>query len=391
MDRDRTPRKAGTPSTRTLDAKTSQALNAKNRGYFQNSTWWCNCTPALPAEHFRVKKPGRNNGRWFYTCQTSNADGSKKCAFFLWDEDARPREEAAVLANSTSEPVSHRNGGYGVQRGATIAGRKRSASEARIAAGRQQQQTASKRVAMAGRSDDEDAEFGLTGEDETALLELELDAAAAAAALTAGPEPTTPSHRASKTSAAGGLVTPSTVQHAAKRNALPWAPAATTITPATSAHSTGLLTPTPARTHDALGTTTAIKTPTTSTTTNTTAQLGSALSALKDPVPLSNAVFALLRTNGVMLQPNIASELSSLLHRNELRVKGLIKGRDITREGLRAKEVRVAELVARVAELEARVEVDKGVVRKLRFDKGQSLGVDAEDEIETQSQSQTQR
>lgn len=385
MDRDRTPRKAGPPTTRTLDAKTSQALNAKNRGYFQNSTWWCNCTPALPAEHFRVKKPGRNNGRWFYTCQTSNADGSKKCAFFLWDEDARPREEAAVLANSTSEPASHHQGARGILGGATAAGRKRSASEARFVAGRQQQQTPSKRVAMAGPLDDEDAEFGLTREDETALLALDT----AATAHTAGPEPTTPSHRASKTSAAGGLVTPSTVQHAAKRNALPWASAAATMTtPATSAHNTGLLTPTPARKHDALGTTTAIKTPTTSTTTNTTAQLGSALSALKDPVPLSNAVFTLLRTNGVMLQPNVASELSSLLHRNELRVKGLIKGRDITREGLRAKEVRVAELVARVAELEARVEVDRSVVRKLRFEKGQSLGVDAEDEIETQSQTQ---
>jgi hypothetical protein len=42
-------------------------------------------------------------GRWFYTCQ--NGEG-RKCGMFLWDDDARPREAAALLNNSRTEPTS---------------------------------------------------------------------------------------------------------------------------------------------------------------------------------------------------------------------------------------------------------------------------------------------
>ncbi|KAL9080181.1 MAG: hypothetical protein Q9157_001026 [Trypethelium eluteriae] len=80
------------------------------RGAFVNGAWHCkriflpyesqlitvgDCEPRLPAEHFKVKKEGPNH---VYTCQ------SKKCGFFLWDEDAKPREEAAILTNSRNEP-----------------------------------------------------------------------------------------------------------------------------------------------------------------------------------------------------------------------------------------------------------------------------------------------
>lgn len=71
------------------------------RGLFADGIWHCNCTPRLPAEHFKVKKEGPNKGRWFYTCQL---DADKRCGFFLWHEEAKPREAAAVLGNSRSEP-----------------------------------------------------------------------------------------------------------------------------------------------------------------------------------------------------------------------------------------------------------------------------------------------
>jgi len=41
------------------------------------------------------------NGFSVYTCQKTQ---ERRCDFFLWDEDAKPRMEAAVLANSLSEP-----------------------------------------------------------------------------------------------------------------------------------------------------------------------------------------------------------------------------------------------------------------------------------------------
>ena len=73
------------------------------RGVFADGIWHCDCTPRLPAEHFKVKKESKNQGRWFYTCQNQEP---QRCGFFLWDEDAKFREEGAVLNNSRSEPKS---------------------------------------------------------------------------------------------------------------------------------------------------------------------------------------------------------------------------------------------------------------------------------------------
>jgi len=87
------------------------------RGRFDNGIWLCDCNPRLPAEHFQVKKESPNKGKWFYTCQRGSMNRPKNqdhlhiplskeqgCKFFLWDEDAKPREEAAVLMGARSEP-----------------------------------------------------------------------------------------------------------------------------------------------------------------------------------------------------------------------------------------------------------------------------------------------
>ena len=60
-----------------------------------------NCDPRLPAQHFQTKNGGKNHGRWFYTCQQPQP---KRCDFFLWDDEAKSREAAAVLNNSRTEP-----------------------------------------------------------------------------------------------------------------------------------------------------------------------------------------------------------------------------------------------------------------------------------------------
>ena len=76
---------------------------AQPKGLFADGAWHCNCTPRLPAERFKVKKDGKNHGRWFYVCQQGEG---KRCNFFLWEDDAKPREEAAVLNAQRSEPVA---------------------------------------------------------------------------------------------------------------------------------------------------------------------------------------------------------------------------------------------------------------------------------------------
>jgi hypothetical protein len=77
-------------------------MSSRLKGLFASGIWQCDCHPRLPADHFQVKKEGKNKGRWFYRCQKSNPD--EDCNFFLWDDDARVREESTVLSNSRNEP-----------------------------------------------------------------------------------------------------------------------------------------------------------------------------------------------------------------------------------------------------------------------------------------------
>lgn len=72
------------------------------KGLFSDGIWQCNCDPRLPAQHFQTKNGGKNHGRWFYTCQKPQP---KRCDFFLWDDEAKLREAAAVLNNTRTEPV----------------------------------------------------------------------------------------------------------------------------------------------------------------------------------------------------------------------------------------------------------------------------------------------
>ncbi|KAI1490381.1 hypothetical protein F5X96DRAFT_669733 [Biscogniauxia mediterranea] len=71
-------------------------------GVFRNGIWYCNCRPRLPAHQFTVKRDTENRGRTFYTCQHERGK-ENKCDFWLWAEDARPREINALLSNSRSE------------------------------------------------------------------------------------------------------------------------------------------------------------------------------------------------------------------------------------------------------------------------------------------------
>jgi hypothetical protein len=81
---------------------TKKGRTAK-RGLFVGGIWHCDCEPRMPADKFQTKNGGKNHGRWFYTCQKPQP---KRCSFFLWQDDAKIREEGAVLSNSRTEPPS---------------------------------------------------------------------------------------------------------------------------------------------------------------------------------------------------------------------------------------------------------------------------------------------
>ena len=214
------------------------------KGVFTDGIWHCECKPRLPAEHFKVKKETKNKGRWFYTCQNQ---AEKRCDFFLWDEDAKLREEGAVLNNSRSQPqhrqVSNAQSGWDAGRtrmgifanidptaasstSKVIADDDATTDEGSPPPAYSSQQTGNKRKAEAADLNDDDdyddelLPWPLTGQEEQELV---------VAADKIVPPPETP-RKAVKT---GIYATPATTVQ--KKRTLPWLqePAEPTTTPRT--------------------------------------------------------------------------------------------------------------------------------------------------------------
>lgn len=399
------------------------------KGLFADNIWHCNCTPRLPAERFKVKKEGKNQGRWFYTCQEKEP---KRCDFFLWDEDAKPREEAAVLSGSRTEPMGRTSGGGEVQEGWN-AGRGQAQQEG-VTGGRglfgqsvqqvnqrnggtvreQNEETESptpspvtpaephrlpvansgvKRNAQdAGIDDDYDEAFPwpLTGQEEKEL---------ASAADTAAPRPETP-HKAQKT---GVYATPATT---AKRK-LPWldnpkqgnAP----VTPAAAKPVDGYFDTPSKRTGavspiiETLPTSHAEPTPAAATTPSPPTRHKD---ALVNPADSSSSLTseALAALQPASVPPDVLSSVRTILSKHDLKTQGILKGRDISRLAMKAKDAKIAELQAkiaglenaRIAELQTRIasleadrELDKGVIRQLKWqvEHGQKDSADSQETI----------
>lgn len=367
------------------------------KGLFADGIWQCNCTPRLPAEHFKVKKEGNNKGRWFYTCQHPQP---KRCDFFLWDEDAKPREEAAVLSGKRTEPCgSNETGGTGAQEGWS-AGRGENQGQLRPTqegmgmfkgVGRQSEtrdpdetdsdRTASppppysspaiasahagtKRNARTALMDDEDEDafaWPLSGQEERDLVR---------AADAATPKPETP-HKVQKT---GVYATPGTTG----RRKLPWEMPAQPATPASESTTTNPVSgyfqtpskrPTavsPITEEDHLQTPTAAPAPATARTPSPPSRHRNALSNPADSAS-SLTSEALSSLSSVRLPPDILSDLRSVLSKHDLKTQGITRGRDISRLALKAKEAKIAELQMKIESLQADMELDRGVMRQLRW------------------------
>lgn len=377
----RTPRGSGTTSYGSRgrykssrggrDGGRGGMAKTQLKGLFADGIWHCNCTPKLPAEHFKVKKEGKNQGRWFYTCQNAEP---KRCDFFLWDEDAKPREEAAVLNNSRNEPTAT-PGVFDTRDGHRLgedAFRAEQRSQSRTISSSPQPTNSGSTIGGSNKrkaidltdSDDELFPWPLTGEEEEDL------ARAADNVSTNMGAPETP-RKAQKQDA---YATPAT-----STRKLPWldysAEKTEPTTPSTgrtiSPPIVGLSTegmPTPS---------TVTKTPYQPTTAGTSDQTPTPArfkDALQDPSTLASTladeVSSILTSAKVSLDTESARQLRSVLMQHEMRTQGVIKGREISRLGLKAKDAKIAELQARIASLEAEREVDRSVVRKLRFESG---------------------
>lgn len=365
------------------------------KGVFADGIWHCECKPRLPAEHFKVKKETANKGRWFYTCQNQ---AEKRCDFFLWDEDAKLREEGAVLNNSRSEPqqrqVSTAQVGWDAGRtrrglfanidpaaptsnGKAIADDDATTDEGSPPPAYSSQQTSTKRKAEAADlSDDDDDDYDdellpwpLTGQDEEDL---------ATTADQIVPPPETP-RKAAKT---GIYATPATTVQ--KKRTLPWLqepaePTTVQKTPLISSDKqeeymespskppTKALPPIP---EQAYGPTPTLKASTHESHEKSPSPPNRHRDALANPADSSSSLTneALATLAGTSVPPSVLSKLRGILSKHDLKTQGIAKGRDISRLALKAKEAKIVELQARIASLEAEKEVDRSVIRGLRWE-----------------------
>jgi hypothetical protein len=367
------------------------------KGVFANGVWHCDCTPRLPAEHFKVKKESKNKGRWFYTCQNQEP---QRCAFFLWDEDAKLREEGAVLNNNRSEPkIKHipaAQDGWnaGRSRGGMFAGvnpmPKDTNSEPlkeddestedesptpAYSSQHHNSNAAKRKVSTANLDGDHDSEddellpWPLTGLEEQDLIE---------AADSVAPPPETP-RKAAKT---GVYATPSTTID--RKRTLPWlqrsaGASATPMTPfSLGSHQTSYSdSPSKQATKTLPAISEQIFPPTPTLQANMpAAQAGSPSpharhrDALSNPADEASSLTAeaLAALSSTSIPPHILAELREILSKYDLKAQGVVKGRDISRLASKAKEAKIAELQARIASLEAEQEVSRDVIRGLRWE-----------------------
>lgn len=365
------------------------------RGVFADGIWHCDCTPRLPAEHFKVKKENKNKGRWFYTCQNQEP---QRCGFFLWDEEAKPREESAVLNNSRSEPKSRQvpaaQDGWdaGRSRGGMFAGVDPMAKQTdntkeddesteddspppAYSSQRHNTTGAKRKVDAANLDGDHDSDddellpWPLTGQEEQDLID---------AADPVVPTPETP-RKASKT---GVYATPATTVE--KKRTLPWLQdkANESVTPkkpsvfashqndyldSPSKQSTKILPPIQEQPYPPTPT---LQANTPGTYSRSSLDQGRYKDALANPPDgtstLTNEVLAAL--SDIRMPEDILATLRGTLSKHDLKFQGVVKGRDISRLALKAKDAKIVELQARVARLEAERELDRGVIRSLRWE-----------------------
>jgi hypothetical protein len=286
-------------------------------------------------------------GRWFYTCQ--NGEG-RKCGMFLWDDDARPREAAALLSNSRTEPTSTPAKPLSPAHSSL---QKMQSSPNSTSTPSHHSSTLKRPFPDAGLDDNADVDhdsfpWSSSGQEEAVLLDT----------------PETPR----KAIKIDGLTTPATSTH----RKLPWLHHSAQSSSTLSAKA-------PLSKHSVLP---QLSTPPIS---NLNVAQHGALTPQVTPSPsrfldlladassprstLSVDVFAAFNDSSVALPTNLTSRLREVLTRHELRIQGVVKGREITRLALKAREAKVVELQATIANLEAERVFDHARIANLELER----------------------
>ncbi|KAL8775926.1 MAG: hypothetical protein Q9203_002481 [Teloschistes exilis] len=330
-------------------------------GLFSDAVWHCNCAPRLPAQRFQTKNGGKNHGRWFYTCQQAQP---KRCNFFLWDDEAKPREAAAVLNNSRTEPgqnpqtptkPSNTTSSYGLQTPYTGYGSGRQDPACSLQSTPSKPSSARQYATDTQSTSATEEEFydWPASDDEEVLKELEQASSARTM-----PPPETP-RKAIKTDS---FTTPGkrlfSEMKTGSEDAWPTSSDAgddVFVTPSTSSRTTNGLS------------TSGLVTPSTTADTPTPRRFKDPFQSGQDS-ELTSEVLKTLQKHGVIANADARAELKAVCDKHSLSAGGVLRGRDISRAMVNTKNEKISELQETIAALQAERETSRAMIRHLRRD-----------------------
>ncbi|KAJ5692642.1 Zinc finger GRF-type [Penicillium macrosclerotiorum] len=337
------------PSKRTpVSPRTAVPLH----GLFKDGIWCCNCPARPPAARRQTKNGGKNHGRWFYTCEQLPP---KKCGFFLWADEAEPREKAVLLSNSHSEddprdsftrtPKSVRQGGPGLltpQTGRRV-----------IDIPPRQARTPPKSAKARMMAEDTD-EFGWNDDsDDDEELEKALASSQPRESFISQPSFNYPELPSSKTPRTPGMTSPGKRKLSAFSFDHITSSSSEIPTPHTSFSTRSnqppplsaevCMTPTPQRNRDVLSS-----------------------DSKPDISDLARNATAILENHGVVLPNSAQDELIELLNRYDLKMHGINRGREILRTACKQKDTTIAQLKEKNMNLQAQNEMDRSIIEGMK-------------------------
>lgn len=300
-----------------------------------------------------------------YTCQKTQP---KRCDFFLWDDEAKSREAAAVLNNSRTEPLPspapqtpQKPSPYGLATPQTTSRLQPRSPEVHTPytpskPSAAPSSTPAHLVSTQGSGSDEEFYDWPASEDEE--LSKVADQASSIGPSMLPPETPRKTMKTDLLSTPGKRRYDDMASEGGDRRATGW-PTPTTgakgedvfSTPATGAAGKGLFadtalptpaeTPTPIRYRDIPAT---------------------------QESELTSELLSALQTHHVSLPPEARDAVKSICNRHVLHTRGIMRGRDVSRATVKTKDEKIVELQGEMEGLKAERETSRAVIRHLRRD-----------------------
>ena len=301
-----------------------------------------------------------------YTCQKAQP---KRCDFFLWDDEAKTREAAAVLNNSRTESIHYpqtpsKSSPYGLVTPETSTRFRHGSPE--LSTPYTPSKTSYNAPSSSARGDGtqatttQDSDSGEEFYDWPASDDDELSKCADQASDYPMPPPETPR----KAIRADLLSTPGKRRYDEMTAEDGDAPKVALRTPATGTEGDDIFTTPAAGTHSkglfASGTL-----PSPAETPTSIRYKGISPNQESE---LASEILSALQNYSASIPPEAQETLKSICNKHVLYTRGIMKGRDVSRAMVKSKEERNTELQGEIADLKAERETNRAVIRHLRRD-----------------------